>query len=462
MMMKKRLFWSALGSLTAVAIGCDGGSSTTTAPETIFLAQAGSTVAYELATGAARPGKIENVVTPVDIQALADGFLLVNLTDLGQVLVVDGKLMQERARIATNTQGGSRPVHSYISPDKKYWLALNDGNAGMGDSAVFVDIAADSAKRFTQVGEVTLGVGHHKAAFSSTKQRVAISNISDCNKVVQVFDYTNPSSITELASFSAADAGFDGSDRAHTCDPTFQKGITVAPHGCVTSAASRKAYCNLTGPGIIVAIGIDASPPTFTFLKTKGSGSGYTSASNGGRYVYSLQAMPREGDMQKLGAPCQIGQLVTVDTSNDSVAVETPLLYGGAGCTTALAGTDEATANPGKIITSQDGSRLFIASAGGFGDMKARVRKHMIVDISSPGQPKQLASVATGAGSGHVAASMSAKGLMITADNADNSVSVIDVLKGTLVRTIKTSVTPLIAATWGTEEGPGYQVGPIH
>src|SRR5258706_16073649 len=61
------------------------------------------------------------------------------------------------------------------------------------------------------MGEVRLGIGHHKAGFSMKRPRLAVSNISDCSNVVSIYDYENASDIKLVKTFSAADLGYDGS-----------------------------------------------------------------------------------------------------------------------------------------------------------------------------------------------------------------------------------------------------------
>jgi len=356
--------------------------------QTLFVAHEGSLVSYDIETGAERPGAVQGVSTPTDLQALDDGTLLVNLTDQNHVLEVDPRNMLEIARVHTSFQSAQRPVHSYISPPhsgKTYWLALNDGTEGQAatNSAAFLDITPGSARYLEHVGEVPIGIGHHKATFSATRERVVISNIADCERVLGVYDYSDIRQITEVAVFSSADAGWDGSSFAKTCDPTYQMGLPLAPHGCATSKLSGKAYCNVTSSGDLVVIEIDAEAPTFQRVPTQGGGGGYTKAANDGRYIYSLQSEPREG---RGGAACQVGQLVVLDASSDRVVAELPLGYLGPDCDQSLVGTDEETTEPAHAVINHDASKLFITLAGGFEVESARVRQQLVLDLSSPGQ----------------------------------------------------------------------------
>jgi hypothetical protein len=57
--------------------------------QTLFVAHEGSLVSYDIETGEERPGAVQGVSNPTDLQALDDGTLLVNLTDQNHVLEVD-------------------------------------------------------------------------------------------------------------------------------------------------------------------------------------------------------------------------------------------------------------------------------------------------------------------------------------------------------------------------------------
>lgn len=47
------------------------------------------------------------------------------------------------------------------------------------NTACFIDLVEASATYLGMSGEVGLGIGHHKASFSATKERIVISNIGD-------------------------------------------------------------------------------------------------------------------------------------------------------------------------------------------------------------------------------------------------------------------------------------------
>lgn len=449
----------------------DGGTDASNAlAHTLYVAHEGSLVSYDIATGEERPGTVTNVTGPVDLQALENGLLLVDLTGRNEILVVDGATMLEEARLPSSQAEAVRPVHGYITPvhgGKRYWVVHNDGSMGMAEtnSARFIDITEGSSTYLQPVGEVALGIGHHKAAFSATKERAVISNISDCDNVMTVYDYSDVANIQAVATLTAAAAGWDGSSYARTCDPTYQNGVPPAPHGCTTSPLSGKIYCNLTSSGEMVVVDVDADVPTFQILATEGTGGGYTQMHAQGRYAYTMLEEPRElydeagGTVERA---CRIGGLAVTDTMTDTVVTTLPLFYTGPSCTTQLSGTPAETANPGHTFFSPDGSTLFVTTSGGFGAADARVDQLVIVDTSDPAAPVQEASIQVGVHTGHGAGAISGTGKdLFVVHGVDGTVTHIDVATRAIVKTMAVAETPKAVATFGSTEGPSHQTGPI-
>jgi hypothetical protein len=267
----------------------DAGKTPAVFPEALYAAQENSLVSFDLATGRELPGRITEVKSPTDMQALEDGTLLLNLSASNEILAVDGKTMLLKARVPSSGGTAVKPVQSFITPDldgKRYWVSLNDGSgASATNSARFLSLDPDSSKFLKPAGEIGLGVGHHKAAFSPDRPRVVISNIGDCGDIMSVFDFSDPGNITRVAKLDAQGAGFDGSDIGHTCDPSKSAGIAPSPHGCAAAKANAHALCNMTGTGVLAAVDLDAAAPAFTLIPTSGAGAGYTAAHPGGRYI---------------------------------------------------------------------------------------------------------------------------------------------------------------------------------
>jgi YVTN family beta-propeller protein len=438
--------------------------------QTLFVAHEGTLVSYDIASAQARHGVVPNVSGPTDAQALEDGTIMTNLTGSNEILAVDGATMVEVARIPSSGAQAVRPVHSYISPSrngKQYWMALNDGLPGVQNttSAAFIDITAGSATRFHRVGEVALGIGHHKAAFSNTTERVTISNIADCTNVLSVYDYSNIGTVQTLATLTSAAAGWTAPDpgeghfNPRFCDPTYRRGAPPAPHGCATSRLSGRVYCNLTSSGEMVVVNIDATPPTFRVLATNGKGDGFTLYHPAGRYMYTMQEQPREGHG---GAPCQIGQIAVTDAMTDSVVSQTPVLYKGPRCAEPLTGTAAATANLGHSHFTHDGSKLYVPTSGGFNVPAARVDQLVAFNTADPTHPVQLPSVRVGVHTSHSASALSGDGLSVFVVNTvDGTVSQIDAATGSVTHTFTVQANPKTVATFGAAEGPSEQTGPI-
>ncbi|KFE68720.1 YncE family protein [Hyalangium minutum] len=461
---KRTLLSLSVGALLA---SCGGGTTPTPEPEpepepeprpevmkpTLFMGAEGTLVAYDVETGQKRPGLVAEVSSPSDLQVLEDATVLVNLTVRNEVLVVDGRTLQERARIPSR---GERPNHSYVSPTrngKRYWLTLNDGLSSQPESssALFVDATPGSATYLQAVGEVRLGKGHHKATFSSTRERVIISNLADCDDVLSVYDYSDVKNVQKVLTLSAGALGI-------ACSLTAQ----VTPHGCATSKVSGRAYCNLTGPGVIAAVDLDATPPTAKLIYTGGKGGGHTVASADGRFIYTVQDQPREGSATHAGAPCQVGQLVMVDTSSDNLAGQVPLLYRGPSCASPLAGTDEAKATASHLLLSRDGKTLYITPSGAFDDVASRVRQELVLDLSQPYSPAQKPSIAVGGSVQSHPVALSSEGrYLFVSNNVDNTLSQIDTTTNTVVSTLNLPTNAKTMSLFSSADGPSEHVGSI-
>lgn len=423
----------------------------------LFATEGETLIAFDVATGAARPATLANVKGPTDLQATDTGHLLVNLTATNEILVVDARTFREVARIKASDTGATRPVHAYVTPEvggKRYWVANNDGEPGMAatNSLRFVDLTPGSATFLQAVGEIPLGLGHHKDAWSGKKARVSVSNIADCANVAQVIDYSDASKPRLVKKWSAADL-----DPTRDCMKT-----GAGPHGGA-GAENGHAYHNLTGWGAILAIDQDKDDPTFKLLPTKGVGGGYTKAGKDGRWVYSLQRSPREGDATRPGVDCQIGNLVVIDSQSDSVATEVPILLEGTDCKDKLPAW-ATLVGPDNLVLAKDGKRLFVATqaeAPMGSTNPAYSDREVVFDLTDPAKPAQLASIKVGKHAGHRAHRVSGDGQWLFVVNGeDNTISQVKIADLTVTRTIPLKGKPAQLATWGSAEGPSAQVGP--
>jgi hypothetical protein len=443
------------------------------AAQTVLLVAGRDAVAvHDLATGAERA----RFATPggtTDVQATRAGIGLVNHTGGNAVLVIDLARAAELARIPSSTMGGTRPVHAYLTPEidgRKFFAALNDGveaNTRPGDrptdsTLTFINVVPGTPGYLEPAGEVRLGRGHHKAGFSNTRARVAVSNISDCTDVITVYDYSNPREMVPLKTFSAADFGPDGSTQARTCDAAGRQGVALAPHGTGTSAATGEVFHFMTGTGQIAIIDIDAETPTLRVVQTSGVGGNAVKDFPGGAFMVAAQRTPREVGLRGGGQACQVGQVAVLDARARTVAAQVPILYDGPDCARSLAGSPEAYASPTYPITSADGRLLFvqlgtIAAPSG---QRAESRMTAVFDITNPRRPVQLPSIAVGRGSGARENALSGDGsLLLTTDLLDDTVSVIGVAERRVVARFATVPAPSRVATFGPE-GPSKPVGP--
>jgi hypothetical protein len=295
------------------------------------------------------------------------------------------------------------------------------------------------------VGEVGLGIGHHMACFSKAWPRAVISNFSDTGKVLGVYDYSNPAQVTEVKAWSASSLGIKG--------PAW-------PHGCATSKLNGHAYCNATGPGNILSVDIDAATPAIRTLKTKGAGGGFTLAHPDGRYIYTLQTSPREGDTTRPGAVCQVGQVVVIDAQSDTVVNEVPVKYDGPDCARSIVGTEAATAGPAAIALS--GNKMYVQLATVRTDSTGSAAKHLVLDIANPAHPVQTASLGIGKSAKQHGEAMSGdQKFFFVTNNLDGTVTQIDATSGKVAKTLAVRASPSTVATWGQDEGPSHAFGPL-
>jgi YVTN family beta-propeller protein len=208
----------------------------------------------------------------------------------------------------------------------------------------------------------------------------------------------------------------------------------------------------MTATGEVASIDVDAAVPSLSKIAPPlgGTGAGASMAHTGGRYVFTAHNSPREGAG---GAPNQIGSLTVIDSLNGTAA-DMPLFYDGAGSTRALAGTDEDGTGISHVTVSADGSRLFVIP-GSAAATPARARRVLVVDTTNPANAVQLASITVGASHGDNSDALSGDGkTLFVTNNADTTVSAIDVASLQVVRTFDThGGSPKVVATFGTVEG---------
>lgn len=436
----------------------------------LFVSGRDALVAYDLATGR----ELARFATPgvsADMIALETGHILLNHRDGNAILVVDANALREVARIPSSRLGGTRPVHAYLSPTvngRRFVVALNDGveaNTSPGQrpadsSALFVDATPGSASFLQPVGEVRLGTGHHKMNFAPDRPRAAISNIGDCEAVLEVIDFGDVANIRVVATLGAEALGLDGREGRARCHPRGgDLGVRPAPHGAATDPVTGRGYHNLNGLGAFVSLDMRAEQPVFRLLPaTRGWGGAAILAHPSAAVLYAPQYAPREGDARSPGAPCQVGQLAVIDARADRVAAELPIKLDGPDCARSLAGTPEAGARVGYVTRAGDTLFLPLSTLG-----PAATRSHhvAVVDIATPAAPRQLASIRVGAHNGHRDNALTGDGrLLIVPANLDNMVHVIDTAAREVVASFPVVAQPNRVAVFGAS-GPSRAAGPV-
>jgi YVTN family beta-propeller protein len=428
---------------------------------------------HDLATGA-ELARFDAPGGSSDLLALGSGVALSNHTAGNEVVLVDLKRRTEIGRLPSSSLGGVRPVHMYLSPaidQRQYVIVLNDGNERSTpkgerpkDSTLLLIDAVQSSPTFLKpMGEVRLGIGHHKAGFSMKRPRLAVSNISDCSNVVSIYDYESPSDIKLVKTFSAADLGYDGSTPFKTCDETGKVGLMLSPHGTGTSAATDRVYHFLTGTGQIAVFDIDADVPTVKLIQTAGSGGASVKDLPGGHFMVVPQRGPREVHQKADGSLCQVGQLAVIDAVVEKVAAQVPVFYGEPTCRTPIAGKPHERAALQYAMPAPDGKTVFVEVGTLYGppNVVAESRFVAVFDLSDPYRPIQLPSIPVGAGNDTRDHALTGDGkLLLVPNSLDNSVSVIDVGSRQVVRTVPTVTKPFRVVTFSEGIGPSKPAGP--
>ena len=461
----------AAGAIAAIALSSLGAFGES--PQVAAVSGRDQLALHDLATGA-ELARFDAPGGSSDLLALGSGVALSNHTAGNEVILVDLKRRTEIGRLPSSSLGGVRPVHMYLSPaiDKRqYVIVLNDGNERSTpkgerpkDSTLLLIDAVQSSPTFLKpMGEVRLGIGHHKAGFSMKRPRLAVSNISDCSNVVSIYDYENPSDIKLVKTFSAADLGYDGSTPFNTCDETGKVGLMLSPHGTGTSAATGRVYHFLTGTGQIAVFDIDADVPTVKLIQTAGSGGASVKDLPGGRFMVVPQRGPREVHQKADGSLCQVGQLAVIDAVAEKVAAQLPVFYGEPTCRTSIAGKPHDRAALQYAMPAPDGKTVFVEIGTLYGppNVVAESRFVAVFDLSDPYRPIQLPSIPVGAGNDTRDHALTGDGkLLLVPNSLDNSVSVIDVGSRQVVRTVTTVTKPFRVVTFSEGIGPSKPAGP--
>ncbi|MCE9501789.1 MAG: hypothetical protein K8R21_15005 [Leptospira sp.] len=340
---------------------------------------------------------------PGDATGTANNHLFANLTNSNKTAVFN--VTSSGADFLKYIDTGSRPVHIYQDPAGKIWV-MNDGNNGVdnvnaacnGSAVGSVTIIQDGAKGAaandsgTLIKHLCVGKGHHKAIFTSSPKRAFVSSITD--STVSVID-NDPSSGTYLTVIS-----------------TLSLGAGAGPHGFSYSSVSGKVYASAQTAGTVVSI----DPGSLNTQTISTSKSGPSASSPSGQYI----AIP--------------GKDTTTD-SNHVIGKVTILNVS----TNALSTVDVSDVSPDHAMFSDDGNRLYVASAqAGSGNQVTNLKQNVLLVYDSSALPaltliSQITVGNANSGNRHLASmnhgSMthvfvpSGDGNLYTVDSMTNSVS---------------------------------------
>src|SRR5262249_20739103 len=146
---------------------------------------------HDLATGA-ELARFDSPGGSSDLLALGSGGALSHHTAGNEVVLMDLKRLTEIGRLPSSSLRGVRSVQMYLrrAPGGRQSRVIrNDANERSTpkserpkDSTLLLIDAVQSSPTFLKpMGEIRLGIGHHKAGFSMKRPRLAVSNISDCS-----------------------------------------------------------------------------------------------------------------------------------------------------------------------------------------------------------------------------------------------------------------------------------------
>lgn len=457
-----------LSSTALVAALATGPAPAAPAADTIlFVSARDHLVAYDAATGAEK-ARFPTAGLSSDMLVTPEGLLVLNHRDANQVVMVDARSLREVGRIPSSGIGGTRPVHLYLAPPRadgrRLVLVANDGNAQRpardDNSALVIDATNPASPRVA--GEVRLGIGHHKLAFSRDGLRFSASNIADCDEVVGVYDIADPARPARLFGVTGADLGLDGRGGRPACDPTGRLGRRPGPHGTATFAANGLHAHNANGTGQFILVEAEATPPRLAAVLATDGGSGGASIAvhPSGRFAYGPQNTPRAGGSgAQAGAPCQIGQLAVVDGVERRLAAQVPILYD-AGCT-ALPERARG-ARPAYAFVTPDGRTLALTVGTLNAAQPGRAEVLVLFDLADPARPAQVASVPVGAAAGHRDAAMTTDGrILFVPGSADASVTIVDLAQRRAIRRLAVAAEPNRVAAWSPTAGPTKAPGSI-
>ncbi len=110
---------------------------------------------------------------------------------------------------------------------------------------------------------------------------------------------------------------------------------------------------------------------------------------------------------------------------------------------------------------AEGGNTLLVPTSGGFDVADARVDQLLVVDTSDPAAPVQLESIQVGVHTSHSAGALSGDGSTLFVVNAiDGTVSQVDIATREAT-TLEVGADPRVLATFGDQEGPSHQTGPV-
>lgn len=400
------------------------GAATAAQSQTLWVTGENGAAAYDIASGVQKAA-FDIAGKTSDMHALPNGFVVVNHRAEAQLILLDAGTLTEAGRMPSSTLGGINPHHAYVlrTGNADLYVVMHDGDDPEQNSTVSLFRVTDTAPGLVHAGEIRVGNGHHKLAHHPGQNWISVSNINDCDNLVQVIDITDPANPATIRKISAGDIGYDASSADKTCDATGEAGRKLSPHGA--GATSTYHAHNLTRSGQMLVIRADGSAQT---VETGGTG-GASAVSRGDR-LYLTQFSPRAGVAD--GAACQVGQITVLD-AEAALAAQVPMLKA-PGCD-----ADAQGARLGYVSLSDDGKTLLLP----LGTLGSDAQPNDVIaraELTEAGLV-QLPSIQAADNLGHRDHGWNGT-LSAFPNNQANTVSVVDNVAGTVVASVPVLDTP--------------------
>lgn len=441
MLGRSTMFFSVWIALLLSVSGCTSDLSTQTPQARIFVAnQAGKVSVIEHTDGE------HTLAEPIDLSSgtgemafSMKNHIFVNMGNANQVATIDP--VGEKATFRGGIAVGQRPGHIYRDPEGSRIWVLNDADPITGidtltpacsaASAASVSVIqdydhVDQMEEEEKIGKVLaticVGKGDHIAAFSvpsldmpTVPLRAFVSNSID--GTISVID-NNPASANYLKVVGTIDLCDPSREPGGTCDADPTTLNASGPQGMFYSSVSGRLYNSNEGYGTVNIVNPGVSPAAAIEQTLEIEFAGPIHITPDGRFIFVLGTDDSDADRV-------VGKLTIITVADNSITqIDLPNL--------GLAA----------IECTADGSKMYIASSAN-GQTSNIVQVFDTLSLPTLTLIKEIAvgSTSEGRSIGLFEHSEEISHLFVT-NQADGTVSVIDVKTDTVIDTIHVGESP--------------------